>query len=160
MGIAQFMPSSYRKYAVDFDGNGRPDLSTSADAIGSVANYMSAFGWEPGGLIAVRADAGGERIGELVDMGWKPAVTVEALAEAGIRPRAAVPAETEAAVLRLEGEEGPLYFLGFNNFYVITRYNRSVNYAMSLYDLAEALAEARAAHDARFAEVKLKRKQK
>ena len=157
MGIAQFMPSSYRKYAVDFDGTGRPDLSRSADAIGSVANYMSAFGWEPHGLIAVRADAGGERIGEFVDMGWKPAVSVEALAEAGIRPRGAVPAETEAAVLRLQGEDGPLYFLGFNNFYVITRYNRSVNYAMSLFDLAEALAAARAA-DAGLAEVKLKTK--
>lgn len=155
MGIAQFMPSSYRKYAVDFDGSGRPDLSRSADAVGSVANYMNAFGWEPGGLVAVRAEAGGERVGEFVDQGLKPASSVEVLAEAGIRPRTQVPGETEAAVLRLQGEDGPLYFLGFNNFYVITRYNRSVNYAMSLFDLAEALAAARAA-DAGLTEVKLK----
>jgi membrane-bound lytic murein transglycosylase B len=157
MGVAQFMPSSYRKYAVDFDESGRPDLSRSADAIGSVANYMSAFGWEPDGLVAVPADATGERVGEFVDMGWKPAVSVEALAEAGIRPRAAVPPETQAALLRLQGEDGPIYFLGFNNFYVITRYNRSVNYAMSLFDLAEALKAARAAGTG-LTEVKLDRK--
>jgi membrane-bound lytic murein transglycosylase B len=143
MGIAQFMPSSYRKYAVDFDGSGRPDLSRSADAIGSVANYMRVFGWERGGLVAVPADAEGERAAELVELGLKPTMRVEALAEAGIRPRAAVPGEAEAALLRLQGEEGPVYFLGFNNFYVITRYNRSVNYAMSLFDLAQALAAAR-----------------
>ncbi|MFO1206638.1 MAG: lytic murein transglycosylase B [Burkholderiales bacterium] len=146
MGIAQFMPSSYRKYAVDFDGSGRPDLSRSADAIGSVANYMNAFGWKPGGLVAVPADAQGERVDEFVDMGLEPKVSVESLAEAGIRPQAAAtaPGTTEAALLRLQGEEGPLYFLGFTNFYVITRYNRSVNYAMSLFDLAEELAAARA----------------
>ncbi len=143
MGIAQFMPSSYRKYAVDFDGSGRPDLARSADAIGSVANYMSSFGWTPGGPVAVAADAGGERVTEFVDMGLEPKLSVEALAEAGIRPQAAVPGTTQAALLRLQGEEGPLYFLGFNNFYVITRYNRSVNYAMSLFDLAEELAAAR-----------------
>jgi membrane-bound lytic murein transglycosylase B len=144
MGIAQFMPSSYRKYAVDFDGSGRPDLLRSADAIGSVASYMNAFGWEPEGRVAVPADAGGERLGELVDLGLKPTLSVDELAAAGVRPRTAVPGETKAAVLRLEGEDGPLYFLVFNNYYVITRYNRSVNYAMSLFDLAEALAAARA----------------
>jgi membrane-bound lytic murein transglycosylase B len=143
MGIAQFMPSSYRKYAVDFDGSGRPDLSRDADAIGSVANYMNAFGWEVEGLVAVPAEANGERVAEFVELGWKPAATVGALAEAGIRPRTVVPDEAEAALLRLQGEDGPIYFLGFNNFYVITRYNRSVNYAMSLFDLAEALRSAR-----------------
>lgn len=144
MGIAQFMPSSYRKYAVDFDGSGRADLSRSSDAIGSVANYMSAFGWNPGGLVAVPAEAGGERVTEFVDMGLEPKVSIDVLAGAGIRPRATVPGTTQAALLRLQGEEGPLYFLGFDNFYVITRYNRSVNYAMSLFDLAEELAAARA----------------
>jgi len=157
MGIAQFMPSSYRKYAVDFDGSGRPDLSRDTDAVGSVANYMNAFGWERGGPVAVPADVSGERVDEFVEMGWKPAVTVGALAEAGIRPRQAVPEQTEAAVLRLQGERGPIYFLGFNNFYVITRYNRSINYAMSLFDLAEALREARAGETG-LTEVKLKKK--
>jgi len=157
MGIAQFMPSSYRKYAVDFDRSGRADLSRDADAIGSVANYMSEFGWEPEGLIAVPADAGGERIDEFVGMGWKPALSVESLTRAGITPQATVPYETEAALLRLQGERGPVYYLGFNNFYVITRYNRSVNYAMSVHDLARALKDARA-HDAGLTEVKLKKK--
>ncbi|MBL8527750.1 MAG: lytic murein transglycosylase B [Burkholderiales bacterium] len=143
MGIAQFMPSSYRRYAVDFDGSGRPDLSRNADAIGSVASYMHAFGWERNGLVAVQADAVGERIAELVDLGLKPTMSVDELAAAGVRPRTAVPGTNKAAVLRLQGEDGPLYFLGFNNFYVITRYNRSVNYAMSLFDLAQALAAAR-----------------
>jgi membrane-bound lytic murein transglycosylase B len=158
MGIAQFMPSSYRRYAVDFDGSGRPDLSRSADAIGSVANYMSAFGWEAGGLVAVAADAGAERSDELVDLGLKPSIRIDALAEAGIRPRAAVPGDAEVALLRLQGEDGPLYFLGFNNFYVITRYNRSVNYAMSLFELAQALAAA-GADEARLTAVRLKQRQ-
>jgi membrane-bound lytic murein transglycosylase B len=139
---------------VDFDGSGRPDLSRAADAIGSVANYMSAFGWERGGLVAVSADAAGERTAEIVELGLKPTVPVEELAEAGVRPRAAVPGETQAALLRLQGEDGPLYFLGFNNFYVITRYNRSVNYAMSLFELAQTLAAARA-DEARLTEVRL-----
>ena len=157
MGIAQFMPSSYRRYAVDFDRSGRADLSRDADAIGSVANYMSEFGWEPEGLIAVPAEAGGERIDEFVDMGWKPAMSVEVLTRAGITPQTTVPYETEAALLRLQGEQGPIYYLGFNNFYVITRYNRSVNYAMSVNDLARALKDARAS-DAGLTEVKLKKK--
>jgi membrane-bound lytic murein transglycosylase B len=156
MGIAQFMPSSYRKYAVDFDRSGRTDLFRDADAIGSVASYMSEFGWEPEGLIAVPADARGERIDELVRMGWKPAMSVEALTRAGITPQAAVPSESEAALLRLEGEQGPIYYLGFNNFYVITRYNRSVNYAMSVHDLARALKDARTGHGG-LTDVKLKR---
>jgi membrane-bound lytic murein transglycosylase B len=156
MGIAQFMPSSYRKYAVDFDRSGRADLFRDADAIGSVASYMSEFGWEAEGLIAVPADANGERIDELVRMGWKPAMSVEALTRAGITPQAAVPYESEAALLRLEGEQGPIYYLGFNNFYVITRYNRSVNYAMSVHDLAQALKDARAGHGG-LTDVKLKK---
>jgi membrane-bound lytic murein transglycosylase B len=157
MGIAQFMPSSYRKYAVDFDGSGRPDLARDADAIGSVANYMKAFGWDPDGLIAVPADASGEGVDQFVDMGLKPSVSVEVLTQSGIRPQSTVPYDAEAAVLRLQGEEGPLYFLGFNNFYVITRYNRSVNYAMSLFDLAEALKQARRS-DPGLTEVKLRKK--
>ncbi|MET0217879.1 MAG: lytic murein transglycosylase B [Burkholderiales bacterium] len=157
MGIAQFMPSSYRKYAVDFDKSGRVDLSRDSDAIGSVANYMSEFGWEPDGLVAVPADADGERVDEFIDMGWRPAVSIEALTHAGITPQSTVPYETEAALLKLQGEDGPLYYLGFNNFYVITRYNRSVNYAMSVHELAQALKDARA-RDAGLTEVKLKKK--
>jgi membrane-bound lytic murein transglycosylase B len=157
MGIPQFMPSSYRKYAVDFDRSGRADLSRDADAIGSVANYMSEFGWEPEGLIAVPVEAAGERIEEFVGLGWKPAVSVEALTRSGITPRSSVPYETEAALLRLQGEQGPQYYLGFNNFYVITRYNRSLNYAMSVHDLARALKDARA-RDAGLTEVKLRKK--
>ena len=130
LGVAQFLPSSYRRYAVDFDNDGRADLWNDDDAIGSVANYMSEFGWEPDGLVAVPADADGERVDEFIDMGWKPAVSIEALTHAGITPQSTVPYETEAALLKLQGEDGPLYYLGFNNFYVITRYNRSVNYAM------------------------------
>lgn len=157
MGIAQFMPSSYRRYAVDFDRSGRADLAREADAIGSVANYMSEFGWEPDGLVAVPADASGEQMEEFISKGWKPAVSVETLARAGITSRATVPGETAAALLRLQGESRPLYFLGFNNFYVITRYNRSVNYAMSVHELARALKDARAA-DAAVTGVKLGKK--
>jgi membrane-bound lytic murein transglycosylase B len=144
MGLAQFMPSSYRKYAVDFDRSGRVDLTRDSDAIGSVANYMSEFGWEPDGLVAVPANVTGERIDEFLGMGWKPTVSVEALTHSGITPLSTVPYETEAALLKLQGERGPEYYLGFNNFYVITRYNRSVNYAMSVHELAQELKGARA----------------
>lgn len=157
MGIAQFMPSSVRKYAVDFDRSGRPDLSLDADAIGSVANYMSEFGWEPGSLVAVPAQAQGERIDEFVAQGLKPALTVEQLTQGGVAPEATVPWDAEAALLKLEGEGGPEYWLGFNNFYVITRYNRSVNYAMSVHELAQALKSARAS-DPGLTEMKPKKK--
>lgn len=140
MGIPQFLPSSYRKYAVDFDGDGRRDLWNNAvDAIGSVANYLQSFGWQAGEIIAVPAEAGDSALDTMVATGIKPVIKVGDLKQRGIVPLAPVSDEAEAALFSVETELGPRFWLGFQNFYVITRYNRSINYAMAVFELAREL---------------------
>jgi membrane-bound lytic murein transglycosylase B len=140
MGIPQFLPSSYRRYAVDFDGDGRRDLIHSrADAIGSVANYYKAFGWRPGEAVLVPAEADKSTLDALVEIGVKPQLKVAELKARGVVPSAPVDDTAEAALIVAEGEAGPRYWLGLNNFYVITRYNRSVNYALTVHELAQEL---------------------
>ncbi|MBI4193637.1 MAG: lytic murein transglycosylase B [Betaproteobacteria bacterium] len=137
MGIPQFLPSSYRKYAVDFDGDGKPDLLDSpADAIGSVANYYRAFGWKQGAPIAVRADAGESDVDAVLAAGIKPHIKIGELRRRRVVALVPVDDETEAALFVLETETGLQHWFGLHNFYVITRYNRSVNYAMAVYELA------------------------
>lgn len=144
IGIPQFIPSSYRAYAVDFDGDGRRDLAGSVDdAVGSVGSYLARHGWRVGEPVAValtardpeRADAlPGELLPELA---WRD------LAEAGLEAReegAPPPGpDTPVALVRLDGADGPEYWAGFRNFYVITRYNRSALYAMAVHQLAAAI---------------------
>jgi membrane-bound lytic murein transglycosylase B len=141
MGLGQFMPSSYREYAVDMDGDGRRDLWTSlADVIGSVANYLHRHGWQAGQPVASRAGVSEGADMDLVSRSrLKPEKTVAELAEQGFVPVDAVPASTPAAVTRLREEAGDSYWMTFDNFYVITRYNRSPLYAMAVYDLSEAI---------------------
>lgn len=142
MGIPQFLPSSYRQYAVDFDGDGRKDLINSvADAIGSVGNYYRSFGWRTGGVVIVPAEPG-SNVDALLGAGIKPALKVAELRKMGVVPLAPVEEGAEAALITAQEVTGPRYWLGLNNFYVITRYNRSVNYALSVYDLAQALRAA------------------
>ena len=142
MGIPQFLPSSYRKYAVDFNGDGKRDLlDTPADAIGSVANYYRSFGWRAGEATAVPADPGATAVDTAA--GIKPEMKVAELRKRGIIPLAAVSDEAEAVLFVVETESGPRHFLGLNNFYVITRYNRSVNYAMAVMELAREVREAK-----------------
>jgi membrane-bound lytic murein transglycosylase B len=139
IGIPQFLPGSYRRYAVDFDGDGRRDLmGTTADAIGSVANYYKAHGWKPGAAIVVPAQAG-EDVKALLEMGIKPQLKIAELKRFGVTPAVPVEEGAEAAMFVVETEAGPRYWLGLNNFYVITRYNRSVNYALAVYELAQEL---------------------
>jgi membrane-bound lytic murein transglycosylase B len=145
IGIPQFMPSSYRRYAVDFNNDGKIDLSNSAaDAIGSVANYLKSYGWEAGQLIAVPAIVNGEDYREVLYSGRPPRHTVAELGEWGVAPRWHAPGGRLATLLELEAKDGREYWLAFNNFHVITRYNRSVNYAMSVLQLAEEIRAARA----------------
>jgi membrane-bound lytic murein transglycosylase B len=140
IGIPQFLPSSYRRYAVDFDGDGKRDLVGSpADAIGSVANYYRSHGWRAGQIIAVPADVDANGAAALLELGIKPQLKVGELKRRGVLPSAPVDEEPEAALIMAESETGPSYWLGLHNFYVITRYNRSINYALAVDELAREL---------------------
>ena len=143
IGIPQFIPSSYRKWAVDFDGDGRRDLVNSpADAIGSIGNYYHSFGWKSGGPVVAPADPGGADVPTLIAAGIRPHIKVGALKAQGFKVQGNVDDEIEATVFSLETENGPRVMLGFNNFYVITRYNRSQNYAMAVHELSRELRAA------------------
>lgn len=144
IGIPQFMPSSYRRYALDFDGDGKADLSGSAaDAIGSVANYLKSFGWETERAIVLPALVNGENYREALFAGRKPAYTVEEMRKLGVIPRVDISGDCQVTLIELANNGGNEYWLGFNNFFVITRYNRSVHYAMSVLQLAEEIRAAR-----------------
>jgi membrane-bound lytic murein transglycosylase B len=144
MGSPQFIPSSYRRYARDFDGDGRVDLWTSAaDAIGSVANYLQQFGWRWNGTVALRAHASDvRRAEELVRLGIRPVLPATQFQDAGVAPERPLRDGESAALMLFEGETGPEYWLGLDNFYVITRYNRSQNYAMAVWQLSQEIALA------------------
>lgn len=139
IGMPQFLPSSIRQWAVDFDHDGRIDLMASPDdAIGSVAHFLAAHGWEEDGPILAPAKAEGPRIDELLAEGIKPQRTPEQLAEFGVIANAAPPCPT-ALIDYVTPDMPTSYRLGYNNFYVITRYNRSTFYATAVYELAEAV---------------------
>lgn len=144
MGMGQFIPSSYREYAVDFDGNGSRDLWRSTpDVVGSVANYLHRHGWKAGEPVAVRAQAAEDADAALASVrDYKPRLSVSAIAARGYRSAREVDADRIAAVLKLEQPSGFDYWLTFDNFYVITRYNRSPMYAMAVLQLSEEINEA------------------
>ncbi|MGY6520072.1 MAG: lytic murein transglycosylase B [Lysobacteraceae bacterium] len=140
MGWGQFIPSSYRAYARDGDGDGRIDLFGSLpDVFASVANYFAEHGWREGGPIAVRARTG-ERSAGFTPESYRPDYTVEALAAHDIEPVEAVDPQTPASIVRLQGAQGEETWMVFPNFWVITRYNRSPLYAMAVMQLAEEIA--------------------
>jgi len=142
MGIPQFMPSSQRNYAVDFDGDERIDLRQSpADAIGSVARFLNLHGWRQEEPIAAPATVDGDPVA-LIAAGIKPAQPLRALIDQGasLAPPSVRLLDKPAALIDLVSPDLPTeYWIGFDNFYVITRYNRSTFYAMSVFQLAEAL---------------------
>jgi membrane-bound lytic murein transglycosylase B len=146
IGIPQFMPGSYRRYAVDFDGSGDADLRGSPiDAIGSVANFLKAHGWEAGNPAAVPAEVGGQVFRALLDAGLKPSARAAELGAMGISVSIPLPAETLCALIELETPDRPSeYLAGLHNFWVITRYNRSSFYAASVLELAAAVKAERA----------------
>jgi membrane-bound lytic murein transglycosylase B len=141
MGLGQFMPSSYREYAVDMDGDGRRDLWSSLDdIIGSVANYLHRHGWEYGQPIVADASANSSADAAVITKrGFKPDSTVAALADGGYTTDADIDPATPAVVISLEEEDGDRLWLTFGNFYVITRYNRSPLYAMAVFELSQAI---------------------
>jgi len=146
IGIPQFMPSSQRRYAVDFDGDDRIDLRGSAtDAIGSVARFLNIHGWQAKAPVSLPAVVNGDPA-VLVAAGIKPTLPLQELLKQDITARGETGelGEQPAALIDLVTPDQPTeYWIGFNNFYVITRYNRSSFYAMSVFQLAEALREAR-----------------
>ncbi|HJW03241.1 MAG TPA: lytic murein transglycosylase B [Azospira sp.] len=144
MGIPQFMPGSQRRFAVDFDSDGRVDLRNSpADAIGSVASFLAAHGWRPGEAIAHHLPPTFVPLPELPPGDLKPRYDAPTLRRLGL-PLAANDTKSYA-LLDLASTEAPTeYWLGEENFFVITRYNRSSFYAMAVFQLGEKLREAMA----------------
>lgn len=139
LGIPQFMPSSYRKNAVDFNGDGKIDLMSGAeDAIGSVANYLRQYGWKPGEPVAVRAVV--EDVKRPDDVG--AARSLVAWGELGVSPQGKFGDGVYAYLLDFTIPDGKEYWFGFNNFAVITTYNNSSYYAMSVYQLAVELRKS------------------
>ena len=140
MGRGQFISSSYRAYAVDFNGDGRRDLINSwPDAIGSVANYFREHHWQTGEPVVARARVDGDAHEALLGGGYQARFSLDELATHGVYPAEAVPADGLFSLIRLEGHDGFEFYLGYPNFYVITRYNRSPLYAMAVHQLTEAL---------------------
>lgn len=151
-GIPQFMPGSYRRFAIDYDGDGRRDLNSSpVDAIGSVANFLKAHGWEAGRPIAAPAQVSGEAFRKLIDAGIKPVYRIADLPAYGVTVgmaqvvsvAEALPPETGCALIELETPgQSPEYWVGLQNFYALTRYNRSSFYAIAVLELAREIARA------------------
>lgn len=139
MGYGQFMPSSYKEYAVDFNGDGHSNLWDAEDAIGSVAHYFKAHGWKSGDLVAVPANG---QVPGLAN-GFKTQYSVSALAQSGLSPQGSLGNHKEASLLRFDMGDRYQYWYGLPNFYTITRYNHSTYYAMAVWQLGQAVAQAR-----------------
>lgn len=137
MGYCQFMPSSFKAYAVDFNNDGHVNLWDPEDAIGSVAHYFQAHGWTANDTVAIRAQ--GEAPG--LETGFKTRYPVSALNAAGLRPTQDLGLHREASLLRLDMGTNFEYWYGLSNFYTITRYNNSVHYAMAVWQLGESVKQ-------------------
>ena len=144
MGLPQFMPSSFRAYAVDFDGDGQINIwSNPVDAIGSVASYFKRHGWQPGEPVVSAASVEGELTEQGLTVGLDPVKNIGELRALGWTGADALDDQLPVTAFRLEGAEGAEYWLGLPNFFVITRYNRSVMYAMAVNQLADLMVAAR-----------------
>ena len=142
MGIPQFMPSSYRAYAVDFDEDGLTDIwDNPSDAIGSVGNYLKEHGWRKDAGITSPATMPDSDISALLTKGLELKLTMADMIAAGVTAGDEVDVAEKVKLLQLESRDGYEYWLALHNFYVITRYNHSALYAMAVYQLAEAIRE-------------------
>ncbi|HEY4294458.1 MAG TPA: lytic murein transglycosylase B [Luteibacter sp.] len=139
-GWGQFMPSSIRDWGVDYDGDGRIDMKGSmGDIFASVANYFAQHGWEAGGPIAARAQPDARAAAPGVPKDWRPAAPVESFMAEGFAPLRHLNPGRDAQLVRLDGPSGNEYWFTFQNFYVITTYNRSPMYAMAVDQLAQEI---------------------
>jgi membrane-bound lytic murein transglycosylase B len=140
MGIPQFISSSYRHYAVDFDSDGKKDLwQNPVDAIGSVASYFNRHGWQAGQPVTFPVKVTGGKVSEAIDGGLKPNIRADDLKNYGIIHEQDISESAMIKVMKFEQKDGDDYWLGLHNFYVITRYNHSALYAMAVYQLSEEI---------------------
>ena len=143
MGYGQFIPSSFRAYAVDFDGDGQRDIwRNEVDAIGSVANYFARHGWRSQAPVVLPVTVTGQAADVFANESLSLDCTVGELRMAGVQIDD-LAADEKAALFRMEMQNGLEYWLGLNNFYVITRYNRSRLYALAVHQLGQAIAAER-----------------
>lgn len=142
MGIPQFISSSYRNYAIDFDKDGVIDIwSNAVDAIGSVGNYFKQHGWQAGKAIATRAEVKNELYLAALTSSLEPHMRATELSDYDITTKQILNDDVAIKLLEFELEQGREFWLGFDNFYVITRYNHSALYAMAVFQLAEEIRE-------------------
>ena len=143
MGRPQFMPSSYRAYAVDATGDGKRDIWNDwTDVAGSIANYFLEHGWKSGEEVAAQASLGGSWQGPLPkpENTLKPSETVASLSRKGVMFVTELPGDSKGELLTYEGADGLEHWVGFHNFFVITRYNRNVMYALAVHQLGREIA--------------------
>lgn len=145
MGIPQFISSSFRSYAVDFDGDGFRDLwNNTADAIGSVGNYFKRHGWVKGEPVVAAVTTHGTKFKRLVGKELKPNETYLNLKNHGIKFKQKYPKQMKGTLLKLDsGTKNPEYWVGWQNFYAISRYNHSTHYSMAVYQLAQEIRKQR-----------------
>lgn len=142
MGWGQFMPSSIARFARDYDGDGKVDLwNSTADICASVANYFVAHGWQKGGPVAVSAAVAADAQ-PVTPAGLEPAYSLRQLNEWGYRSSETFDPMTPATLITLDGEQGREVWITFENFYTISRYNRSPLYSLAVYQLSQAIAAA------------------
>lgn len=140
MGIPQFIASSYRRYAVDFDGDGERDLwDSTADAVGSVAAYLARHGWQAGEAVVHRGEHANGGYRGLAERGLEPSVSSKELRQAGIRVEPMPDPHRRVSVVEVEGADGQQVWIGRTNFYVITRYNHSPLYALAVHEVARGI---------------------
>ena len=141
MGVPQFMPTSYRKFALDGNGDNKRDLWNDWDDIlASIANYFVEHGWESGGPVLAETRLDPEPKFQIDTRNLELNETVDSLNAQGVAVLGGQTGTTPAVLISAEQQDGPAYRVGFKNFYVITRYNRSARYAMAVHDLADAIA--------------------
>jgi membrane-bound lytic murein transglycosylase B len=142
IGLPQFMPSSYRHYAIDFNHKGHIDLiNNDADAIGSIGNYLRKRGWKSGELVAIPATVHGSQYVQIPNNQLCHSLTNNDLAKNGIQPQHPLNPHQKASFIRLQDKNSEEYWLGLQNFYVISTYNKSVHYVMVVNLLAERICD-------------------
>lgn len=144
MGMPQFISSSFRSYAVDFDDDGKRDLwSNPGDALASVGNYFKRHGWAPGVPVAHKVEVNGIKYKELISKSLKPKYTQDELMLAGVTLPNGISTDIKGTLIELDSGDGPEYWVVWQNFYVISRYNHSALYSMAVYQLSQDILESR-----------------